>query len=338
MTRTKPLTPDSPEVRILRAFSSADNRFVSGECLARALGVSRVAVWKRMETLKAQGYGIQAVRRKGYSIAKRPACPGAAGILARFPVENAPLSLRLFDDCPSTNDAALRLLADGEPAPFACVTRRQPAGKGRRGRTWSGAHEGNVYATVAARPMIPPARASLLPIRAGLNLCRRLSRESGLDLRLKWPNDLLVKGRKTAGMLAESTVETDRVTALVFGVGLNVNQSRSLIPDELRDTATSLAAEKGADLDLEAVTAAVIEEILAAIWECADGHDEDRLADDWAALAAFQDETVEVRTGDGEAIVGTLAGIDRSGSLLLRQPAGALRSFRAGDVSLRPVP
>lgn len=335
MSTTKPVQSGSSEVQILRALFSRGEEFTSGEELAQSLHFSRVAIWKKVEKLRKQGYTIEAVRRKGYRMSPNPGSPTGAGVLARTDPRSGLRSLYFFDDNPSTNDAAFRLLAEGAETPFACVTRRQPKGKGRRGRTWSGDLEGNVYATVAARPMISPRTASLLPIRAGLNLCRRLRAETNLGVQLKWPNDLLVRGRKIAGMLAESTFDTERVTALVFGVGLNVNVKHHDLGGDLRASASSLAIESGGEFSLEALTAAVLEEVLLAIREIDGGIDEDRLADDWKDFAAFQGETVSVNGGDGKSATGILSGIDRSGSLLLRTTEGGLRSFRAGDVSLR---
>lgn len=326
---------DSPEVLILRALLDAGDKYLSGQALAGRLGLSRVAVWKRIETLKLRGHAIEAVRRRGYRLAALAPEPTEAGILAGIDPEFGLRSLVLAADSPSTNDEAARLLAAGEEAPFACLTRRQPGGKGRRGRSWSGASEGNLYASLAFRPDIHPRSLHLLPIRAGLHICRRLALVTGLRPGLKWPNDLLLGGKKVAGMLAESTLETDRVTALVFGIGLNVNLSRDDLPGDLRSTATSLAIEAGRPFPLEPIAAAVLEEILRAEGECRLGVDEDRLADDWAELACFQGEPVEIRGGDGSVQTGTLAGIDRTGSLLLRAENGVLQSHRAGDVSLR---
>ena len=326
---------DSPEVLILRALLGAGTDFLSGEALAGRLGISRVAVWKRIETLKRRGHVIEAVRRRGYRLAAPAPEPTEAGILARVGDGFGLRSLVLAADSPSTNEEAARLLAAGEEAPFACLTRRQPGGKGRRGRSWSGASEGNLYASVAFRPDVHPRVLHLLPIRAGLHICRRIAAATGLRPGLKWPNDILLGGKKIAGMLAESTLETDRVTALVFGVGLNVNLSQDDLPEDLRASATSLAVGAGRPFPLEPIAAAVLEEVLRAEHECRLGLDEDRLADDWAELACYQGETVEVRGGDGSVHTGTLAGIDRAGSLLLRAETGTIQSHRAGDVSLR---
>jgi len=335
MSVVKPTPRDSTEVQILRELLGRGEEFTSGEQLAETLQISRVAIWKKVEKLRKQGYAIEAVRRTGYRLGPDQTSPTGPGILARTDPQSPLRALYYFEDSPSTNDAAFRLLAEGAEAPFACVTKRQPRGKGRRGRSWSGDSDGNVYATLASRPMISPRTVSLLPIRAGLNLCGRLRNETGLPVQLKWPNDLLVRGRKIAGILAESTFETERVTSLVFGVGLNVNVKRRDLGGELRASASSLAIESGGEFSLEALTAAVLDEVLLGIRECNSGIDEDRLADDWTAFAAFQGEAVSVTDGDGASTTGLLSGIDRSGSLLVRTGEGILRSFRAGDVSLR---
>lgn len=335
MKSVKTVQFNSPAVMILRALRAHDGGFVSGEHLAQSLKLSRVAIWKRIEKLRNEGHPISAVRRKGYQMQSHGSPPTAAGILSRTTPDSGLQSLYYFEDSPSTNDAAMKLLAGGVRAPFACVTRRQPGGKGRRGRSWIGDSTGNVYTTLATRPMISPRMVGLLPIRVGLNLCRRLSAETSLPIRLKWPNDLLLHEKKIAGMLAESTFETDRITSLVFGVGLNANLPREDLAPEIRESATSLSIESQRIWDLEGLTAAVTEEVLQAIDECSRGIDENRMADDWKTFAAYQGEAVSVTENDNRAIQGTLAGIDRSGSLLLRTGDGSLRSFRAGDVSLR---
>lgn len=330
-------TPDSNEVRILRALLDAGEGFVSGQDLASSLRISRVAVWKRIEGLKRRGHDFEAVRRRGYRLRSFPDRPTASGVFARLPAGAHLRRLYLAESSPSTNDDAARLLASGEEAPLACLTRRQPGGKGRRGRSWSGDEEGNLYASLGFRPDASPRFLSLLPIRSGLSVCALLRGATGLDLRLKWPNDLLAGGRKVGGMLAESTVETNHVTGLVFGIGLNVNLSREQLPPALRETATSLAIEAGRRFDLSRIAALVLDGILGATEECLGGIDEERLAEDWAEFASFQGERVEVNDGDGTRAEGYQAGIDRSGALLLRTDDDRLRSFRAGDVSMRPA-
>ncbi|MEM0967677.1 MAG: biotin--[acetyl-CoA-carboxylase] ligase [Verrucomicrobiota bacterium] len=326
---------DDPDVLILRALLAEPNRFSSGEELASSLGVSRVAVWKRLENLRKKGFEIEAVKRKGYRLSALPFGLSESGTIAQVPEPCRLLSLNLFEAAASTNEEVFRLLSANTPTPFACITKRQPGGKGRRGRTWSGDLEGNLYLSLGFRPNAIPRRMNLLPIWSGLRLCRRISTITGLDLKLKWPNDLMIDGKKVAGMLAESTLETDRITALVFGIGVNVNMSREEFPAELRETATALSAVSGNTYPLDALAAAAIEEIITAHDECILGVDEDLLSDEWERFACYLQKEVQIQIDDQTTHSGIMVGIDRSGSLLIRNKMGSLRSFRVGDVSLR---
>lgn len=327
--------PDSPDVQILRALLQDPEEFLSGQTLATQLGISRVAVWKRLENLKKLGFSLEAIRNRGYRLKGRPSHATEAGILAQIAPPTKLRSLSLSDESKSTNSDVLRLLAEEAEAPLACATRRQPGGRGRRGRPWNGDFDGNVYASVGFRPQISPRQLGLLTIWTGLRLCRRLYRETQLPIQLKWPNDLYLMGRKFAGILSESTFETERITSLVIGTGMNVNMRGDEIPASIQNIATSLAVEAGQMFPIDTITAAVIEETILAVQDCVNGIDEDRLADEWDTFACFLGEDVYVHQSESDKISGTLIGIDRSGALLLKESSGNLRTFRAGDVSLR---
>jgi len=331
----KPLIAESPDVQILRSLLKDGTNFQSGQELASQLGMSRVAIWKRLVNLRKKGIEIEAVRRKGYRLQSLPDYATETGIFAHLPGNSGLAQLTLLESTKSTNDEVQRSLAHGETTPLACITRRQPGGKGRRGRSWSGDQEGNIYASLGFRPDIHPRQMSLLPIWSGLRLCARITKLTDLKIRLKWPNDLLIEGKKVAGMLAESTVETDRITSLIFGVGINVNLSEEQIPPELRKQATSLAVAAGHTFSLDPLIAAVIEELLTAMRECVHGIDEDVLADEWEKYACYLREPVHVIESNDSIHEGKMVGIDRAGCLLLRDSSGRLLSYHSGDVSLR---
>jgi len=329
------MSPDSPDVRILRRLLEAGDGFCSGEDLARELGLSRVAVWKRLDNLKKRGVSLEAIRRKGYRLKQLPEELSEVGVLSLMSETRELEDLSLLETSPSTNNEVLQRLAAGNPAPLVCLTRRQPAGKGRRGRTWSGDFPGNLYGSIGFRPDLSPSQLRLFPLWVGLRICRRIVAETGLPVQLKWPNDLFLEERKVAGILAESTFETDRVTSLVIGIGMNINGTATDFPEELRPLATSLRIEAGHEFSLNPLIAGVLEEILAAMRDCRNGIDEDRFSDEWQARACYLGERVRILGGEGEHTEGILTGIDRAGSLLLRTKNGGLQSFRAGDVSLR---
>lgn len=329
--------PLSPDVRIIRALQEAGNNFCSGQDLAHELGISRVAIWKRLQNLEEEGFRVEAVRRKGYRLTESPSHSTETGILARLPADTPLQQLSLLESTASTNNEVMRLLATGAKTPLACITRLQPEGKGRRGRSWSGTSPDNFYGSLGFRPSLPPRQIGLLTIWTGLRICRRLAEETKLPIRLKWPNDLYLNDRKIAGILAESTLETDRITSLVIGIGMNVNITEEAFPLDLRETATSLRVEAGQKFCLATITAQIIDEVLGAVTDCVTGIDEDRLADDWEEFACYLGQPVTILSSGDETSTGILYGIDRAGSLLLRNAEGRIQSFRAGDVSLRPA-
>jgi len=324
-----------PSVRLLRLLHRAGEDSVSGQAMADGLGCSRAAVWKRLSQLREIGYTIDAAPRRGYRLAAGPEDWTAPGILARLP-ESTPLEwLEVFEEIGSTNDEALRRLVGPERAPFACLTRVQPRGKGRRGRAWQGQARGNFYGTLGLRPDLSPEKLRLFPLLAGLRLADLFRERFGVAAELKWPNDLLLRGRKVAGILCESVADGERAHALAVGLGCNLNAPTEGLPAELRAHATSLAEERGRPVDTEEFAASVLE-VLLGVWETIrrEGAAEGEVADLWPRLAAYRDQPVRIlRETDAEE--GILAGIDATGALLLRRSDGSLRSFHAGDVSLR---
>jgi BirA family biotin operon repressor/biotin-[acetyl-CoA-carboxylase] ligase len=236
----KKLPRPAPEVLIIEALLAAGAGHVSGTALARQLGVSRVAVWQQMEKLRAQGFAFESVRARGYRLSACPAALHPALIAAHLRSHGRSCPLMLLDEVDSTNDEAARQLADGRPAPFAVLARRQTRGRGRLGRAWHSTDNGNLYVSFAFRPRLAPARMQTFTLWMGVNVCELVANFTGATPGLKWPNDLLFDGRKAGGMLTEARMDADQIRDLVFGLGLNVNSPAGAWPRELAGRAISL--------------------------------------------------------------------------------------------------
>lgn len=337
MMRESALPINDPSVLILQCLRKAGNTPVSGEQLATTTGMSRVAVWKRLQKLKEEGFQISSGKRSGYRLSKEPSAISPFAITAHLPPSTPLISLYFTESSRSTNSDAQEKLAQDSPAPFACLTRKQTNGRGRLGRSWYSNETGGLCLTLGFRPLCPPAKIQLLSLWCGIRLCRCLRNTLNLPVMIKWPNDLWIEGKKIAGILAEATYEADRVNGLVFGIGLNVNTSEKDFPPELAEVATSLRiASQGKSLPINKIAAGLISEILAAYEDCMNGIDEDVLSDLWSEYACFLNEPIRIITSTGETHQGTFTGIDRAGSLILRSHSGTLQTFRSGDVSLRP--
>lgn len=324
------------ESSILKAFLLAGGDPVSGDRLAKELGVSRVSIWQRLERLRDEGFVFDAAPRKGYRLRHTPPGLHAALLDAHLRLLKVRARVDFLPETDSTNSEAERRLAAGEETPFVVVAGRQTSGRGRLGRVWHSAHPENLYVSFAFRPFLTPDRMQTFTLMMGLSVCRRLAIRHALPgIRLKWPNDLVCDGRKIAGMLTEARMDSDQVRDLVFGIGLNVNGDPSALPHEVRETAGSLSRVCGERLDLHAEAADLIAGVLDAYEEfeaargCADPRPLFSTYDSLRGRAV----TVGLR---GEPISGVAEGVDERGALLLRLADGTLTAVNAGEVTLRP--
>lgn len=320
---------------ILLAFLEADGEPVSGDRLAKELGVSRVAIWSRLERLRASGYVFAASTRKGYALRSVPRHLDPALLDAHLRRLKVSPKVEFLAEVDSTNSEAERRLAVGQEAPFAVFARTQKAGRGRLGRKWHSAPSGNLYLSLAFRPFIPPDRLKPFTLWMGLALCAHVEKSLGLKLGLKWPNDLQSPdGRKVAGMLTEARLDADSVRELVFGVGLNLTGAPKDFPAELRATAGSLEAALGAPLDLNREAAGVI----AALFRAWEQFEEGTWSRSFRKLWSHHDVLAgkSVRVGlRGDPIAGVVDGIDDEGSLILRTGGGRRAIVSSGEVTLR---
>lgn len=323
---------------IVRELLAAEGDYVSGSQLAELVGISRVAIHAHMEKLRGQGFDFEAVRSKGYRVLKLPEQLNQTLIQALLTQAASDLAVNAFEQIDSTNSEAERQLAMGEATPFVVFARQQTAGRGRLGRAWHSAENGNLYATFAFRPQISPTRMALFTLWMGINLCQCINSLCRIDCGVKWPNDLQIDGRKVAGILTEARMETDQVRDVILGIGLNINSDRDDWPPELQQSATSLRQETGQRQDVNRVTAAIAGRIMIAYQQFLDGEHRTLLKERWAKYDTLYGQTVSLNQGDAR-ISGTAKGIDNSGSLIIERPDGSHFQARAGEVTLekRPV-
>jgi BirA family biotin operon repressor/biotin-[acetyl-CoA-carboxylase] ligase len=318
---------------ILRELLAREPNWLSGSTLAAKLGVSRVAVWQHMEKLRAAGFAFEARRALGYKLTARPSGPHGALIETQLKVRPRGFSLVVLDETDSTNDEAARQLAAGRAAPFAIIARRQTKGRGRLGRAWHSEANGNLYVSVAFRPRVAPERMGAFTLWMGLNLCELLANFAKVAPGLKWPNDILLDGRKAAGILTEARIDADQIRDLVFGLGLNVNAPAGGWPADLAKRAVSLAEITGTPLDFNRLTAALLGRVLLAYENFADGTYTKTFADLWHRYDVLRGQPVALLEG-GRRHTGTVLGIDDEGALLLRDARDRTQRFRAGEVTI----
>jgi BirA family biotin operon repressor/biotin-[acetyl-CoA-carboxylase] ligase len=339
LTVATPNSPPATEVSILRELLASESGYVSGTRLAKKLGMTRVAIWMQLQKLTAQGFTFEAQRSRGYKLTGTPPQLHHALILAHLPLRGPTPTLITLDKVDSTNTEANRLLAADHPTPLIVLAREQTHGRGRRGRTWHSPAAGNLYGTFAFRPRLEPARLHDFTLWMGLNICELVANFCRIEPGLKWPNDLLIGGRKAGGMLTEAHVDSDEVHDLLFGLGLNLNARTEDLPPELRKRATSLAATAPAPIEVNRFAAALITRVLTAYARFVANDYRKRFDELWPRFDVLRGQPVTVTHGD-QVILGTAEGIDAEGSLLVLTAGGTTERFRSGEVTLSkdPVP
>lgn len=322
------------DILILRELLAADSGYVSGNKLAQQLGLSRVAVWMQLQKLTKQGFVFEAARSRGYRLVKTPAQLHHALIVAHLAGRARLPNLVTLDRIDSTNSEAERHLAAGARTPLVILARAQTQGRGRRGRVWHSPPGGNLYSTFVFRPKLEPARLQDFTLWMGLNICELIANFCSLAPGLKWPNDILLNGRKAGGMLTEARIDADAVHELVFGLGLNLNVRAAELPRDLQRTATSLAEAAGAPVDVNRFAAALIGRVLGAYTRFVEGDYRDKFGELWQRFDILRGQPVTVTQGD-RTFTGSATGIDDEGSLIVRLESGQTERFRAGEVTLR---
>jgi BirA family biotin operon repressor/biotin-[acetyl-CoA-carboxylase] ligase len=322
--------PGSEEL-VLAFLAEAGDDPVSGEAMSDKLGLSRAAVWKHVNALRAQGYRIDAVPARGYRLVSIPDRLGPLELRPLLGTHDLGQVVHWFAEVPSTSDVAKALAEEGAAHGDVVVAECQTAGRGRRGRTWSSPPGRNLYFSVVLRPELPPSRAPELTLLASVALCQAI-RDGGVDAAIKWPNDVLVGGRKVAGILLEMAAETDQLQWVVIGVGVNVNARDEDFPPELREVATSMAIERGEPVPRALFAAAV----LGALEAWLDRHAAEGFGpvrETWRSLCDTLGREVRVKlAGEGD-LVGVAEDVDGTGALLVRA-GGELHRVLAGDVEL----
>ena len=234
---------------------------VEGAKLARELGVSRNAVWKVMNSLRQDGYEIEAVTNRGYRLVSSPDRLSAAEIRRWLAGPGAGRELEIHDLLDSTNNRAKALAAAGAAHGTAVIADSQSGGKGRLGRSFFSPEHSGIYLTVILRPDCTPDRAGLLTSLAAVAAARAVEKVSGADVKIKWVNDLYLNGKKICGILTEGGLglEAGRLEYAAVGIGINVN--RMEFPPELREIATSIGNETGTSPDRNRLIAEILNEL-----------------------------------------------------------------------------
>lgn len=315
---------------ILELLDQEHGQYVSGEAISRALNVSRTAVWKQIRKLEEQGYVIEASRKLGYRILFKPEPLSTEKLNSLLKTQRFARELRLFNEVDSTQNEAQRWAEAGAPEGALVIAEQQLSGRGRMGRSWVSPYTKGIWMSIILRPSTPIHFAPQLTLLTAVALCRSLRRTTELEIGIKWPNDLLIDGRKISGILLESAAEDERIKYIVAGTGISVNLDPTDYPEELVARATSLSIQAGRKFSREVVIAEFMYE-----WEqlydlyLKEGFGP--IGTLWEALSVSLHQYVTIQTPQGE-LAGRAIGLHESGAIQLELDSGEVRLVFSGEM------
>lgn len=319
---------------ILTALKETPGEWVSGEALSQGLSVSRTTVWKYVRQLRSEGYAVETSPRKGYRLSAPPD-------LLSFEEISPGLQTRVFGrehyfyfpEIESTNSYARHLADTGYPEGTLIVAESQSAGKGRRGRHWHSEPGLGVYFSLILRPQLPLNELSRINLAIAVAITRALQAACSLKTGIKWPNDILVNGRKMAGILTEAVTDMDGLEYVVTGIGLNINHLDSDFPETLRPYATSVRIETGQEQSRMGIFQELLLHLEMNCQHLMNSAFESILAD-YRSLSLAIGREIQFDSEKGPA-VGRGMDIDSNGFLIVQDSAGGSHKLMSGEISLK---
>ena len=320
------------KAEILKMLRETDG-YVSGQELCNKFGVSRTAVWKAINQLKENGYEIEAVQNKGYHLLSAPDIMDKTELESIHATEWAGCEIYYFDSIDSTNTKAKELAEEGHPSGTLVVADRQTAGKGRRGRSWESPTGIGIFMTLMLKPEINPNNASMLTLVAAMATTRAIRRVTGVPAMIKWPNDIVMNGKKVCGILTEMSAQFDYINHIVIGIGINVHNED--FPEEIAKTASSLYLESGQHIHRASLIEAFLEEFEDVYAEYLKTEDMEGLQKEYDAMLVNRGRQVRV-LDPKEPFEGKAMGITKKGELIV-DTWESRKLVSSGEVSVRVI-
>ena len=306
--------------------------FISGQELCEHFQVSRTAVWKVMKQLQNDGYEIEAINRKGYRLIASPDVLTVPEILSVMPTEVMGRKIYYYDCLGSTNDQARMLAEQGAEEGSLIIAETQNTGKGRMGRAFFSPEGCGIWMSLILKPEIPPMDASMVAL-VGAMAVQEMMQDYGITSGIKWPNDIVIDGRKVTGILTEMSAGPDRINSIVIGIGINANMK--FFPEELEKTAISMSMVTGENYHRAEIIACVMEHFEKNYREFLKTGDLRFLKERYNAGLIHKDKEIDVHE-IRRVWRGISRGINDIGELIVSSDEGDV-IVRSGEVSIRGV-
>lgn len=319
--------------KVLQLLRENSDDFLSGESISERLSCSRTMVWKYIESLRKEGYEITAVSNKGYRLKGETDDVSIHAIQSRLEEDSLFQRIIVESSVSSTQHVAHRLDAEGAKTGTVVVADEQTGGRGRLGRTWLSPPNTGIWMSLLLRPKVELRKAPQLTLVTAIAVVRGIEKVTGIEVDIKWPNDLLLNGKKIAGILTEMQADPDHVNSVIIGVGLNVNQIS--FPPVMKEIATSLLIETNERYPRAEIIAEILKEF-EWLYETYLTKGFAFLKPLWEARATTIGKQIVARTAR-ETLEGTALGIDDTGVLLLEDASGNIHHIYSADIDLAKI-
>lgn len=318
---------------LLSRLLAANGDPVSGQEIADEFGLSRTAIWKYVKEFEAEGYEIGTVRKKGYYLVTVPDKVNAANVQHYLSTEKYGRNITYLESCASTQIIAHEAAQEDVEGGTVILAEEQTAGKGRMARPWDSKAGKGIWMSVIARPRLAPQQAPQMTLVAAVAVTRAIEEVTGLMPQIKWPNDLLLNGKKITGILTELQTEPDMIKAIILGIGINVNQNQADFPLELEEIASSLKIEKGEAIDRTYLIAKILGylEEYTKLYETHGFSPIKLLWESYSNTAGKRIRAVMLN----ETIEGIARGISEDGMLELQLADGTIRGIYSADIEFQ---
>ncbi len=332
---------------VLKALEENKGKAVSGEELANRFNISRAAIWKAIQELRREGYRIEAITNKGYSLAPDSDVLSAEGILPHVTRPFMEDRIHVFQSVESTNLTAKKMALDGADAGTVVIAEEQTKGRGRMGRSFYSPSSSGIYMSFILRPRFDTAKSVLITTAASVAVCKAIEAVTGLECRIKWVNDVYYRDKKICGILTEAVTdfESGQIEHIVLGIGINFS---TVFPEELSGIAGSLYEEASSNTEGGKIPVSrnrLIAEVINQVLEINEKLESRDFIPEYRKRSfVIGKEILIIPTGlqSKEAnlsggIQATAVDIDEDGGLMVRYADGTTATLNSGEISIRTV-
>lgn len=309
------------------------HQFISGQKISEECGITRTAVWKHIQVLRQRGYVIDSYTKRGYCLMEAPELLPPERVRDGLQTRIFGCDVQYFEKVDSTNNVAKKLAESGAKEGTIVLAEEQSGGRGRLSRVWYSPFAKGIWFSLILRPSFMPMEASKMTLLAAVALTKAFHKVGLIESGIKWPNDILVKGRKIVGILTELSASMEHINYVVMGIGINTGLAKRDLPKDLKKISTSFLIE-----NVPVSRQVLFQEVLLQMEQyyelaCTSGFD--KVLDEWKILSVTLGQDVEVTMPD-RVFTGKAIDLNDSGHLLVETETG-IETVLAGDVKVRPT-